>query len=171
VPPVRVRLTAAKTALRRHRKLRLARPLSSDSTSTSEGGLRLARPPGLELNLDLGRRSSPRPTPGPGLSLDLGRRTLPRPILGLGLSLDLGRRSLPRPTPGARTQPRPRTTVSASPDPRAQTQPRPRRSLRLARPRARTDHVIGGAIITLPLASSGYGEQDRRPIRLAPVNK
>jgi hypothetical protein len=27
------------------------------------------------------------------------------------------------------------------------------------------------AIITLPLASSGYGEQDRRPIWLAPVNK
>jgi hypothetical protein len=29
----------------------------------------------------------------------------------------------------------------------------------------------GGAIITLPLARSGYGEQDRRPIWLAPVNK
>jgi hypothetical protein len=71
--------------------------------------------------------------------------------------------------PRARTQPRPRTTVSASPDPRARTQPRPRRSLRLARPRARTDHVTRGAIIILPLASSGYGEQDRRPIWLAPV--
>jgi hypothetical protein len=61
--------------------------------------------------------------------------------------------------------------VSASPDPRARTQPRPRRSLRLARPRARIDHVTGGAIITLPLASSGYGEQDRRPIWLAPVKQ
>jgi hypothetical protein len=69
--------------------------------------------------------------------------------------------------------------VSASPDPgigldldlERQTRPRPRRSLRLARPRARTDHVTGGAIIILPLASSGYGEQDRRPIWLAPVNK
>jgi hypothetical protein len=81
--------------------------------------------------------------PGLGLNLDLGRRTPPRPTLGLGLSLDLGRR----------------------------TRPQPRRSLRLARPRARTDHVTGGAIITLPLASSGYGEQDRRPIWLAPVNK
>jgi hypothetical protein len=40
-----------------------------------------------------------------------------------------------------------------------------------ALPRARTDHVTGGAIITLPLASSGYGEQDRRPIWLALVNK
>jgi hypothetical protein len=28
-----------------------------------------------------------------------------------------------------------------------------------------------GGIITLPLASSGYGEQDRCPIWLAPVNK
>jgi hypothetical protein len=73
------------------------------------------------------------------------------------------------PDPRARTQPRPRTTVSASPDPRARTQPRPRRSLCLARPRARTDHVTRGAIIILPLASSGYGEQDRRPIWLAPV--
>jgi hypothetical protein len=48
------------------------------------------------------------------------------------------------PDPRARTQPRPRKTDSASPDPRAWTQPRPRRSLRLARPRARTDHVTGG---------------------------
>jgi hypothetical protein len=72
-------------------------------------------------------------------------------------------------------------TVSASPDPGfgldldldlgRQTRPGPRRSLRLARPRARTDHVTGGAIITLPLASSGYGEQDRRPIWLAPVKQ
>jgi hypothetical protein len=46
-----------------------------------------------------------------------------------------------------------------------------RRSLRLARPWAQTDHAIGGIIITLPLASSGYGEQDQRPIWLAPVNK
>jgi hypothetical protein len=60
---------------------------------------------------------------------------------------------------------------SASPDPRARTRPRPRRSHRLARPWARTDHATRGYIITLPLASSGYGEQDRRPIWLAPVNK
>src|SRR6187455_196958 len=81
------------------------------------------------------------------------------------------------PEPRAWTQPWPRTTVSASPDPGLrldlgrQTRPRPRRSLRLARPSARTDHVTGGAIITLTLASSGYGEQDRRPIWLASVNK
>jgi hypothetical protein len=75
------------------------------------------------------------------------------------------------PDPRARTRPRPPPTVSVSPDPRAQTQPRPRRSLRLALPRARTDHIIGGAIITLPLASSGYGEQDRCPIWLALVKQ
>jgi hypothetical protein len=75
------------------------------------------------------------------------------------------------PNPRARTQPWSQTMVSASPNPGLgldldlgrQTRPQPRRSLRLARPRARTDHVTGGAIITLPLASSGYGEQDRRP--------
>jgi hypothetical protein len=40
----------------------------------------------------------------------------------------------------------------------------------LAQPRAWTDHVTGGAIITLSQANSGYGEQDRRPIWLVPVN-
>jgi hypothetical protein len=43
-----VRLTAAKSGLRRHRKLRLARPQGSDSTSTLEDGLRLARPQGSD---------------------------------------------------------------------------------------------------------------------------
>jgi hypothetical protein len=81
------------------------------------------------------------PDPGLGLGLGLSRRSPSRPTQGLGL--DLGR----------------------------QTQPRPRRSLRLAQPRARTDHATEGAIITLPLASSGYGEQDRRPIWLAPVKQ
>jgi hypothetical protein len=57
--------------------------------------------------------------------------------------------------------------ITSSPDPGLGL----RRSLRLARPCARTDHATGGIIITLPLASSGYGEQDRRPIWLAPVNK
>jgi hypothetical protein len=87
-------------------------------------------------------------------------------------------RTLPRlrttvsasPDPRARTLPRLRTTVSASPDPRARTQPRPRRSHRLARPGSdRPRHR--SAIITLPLASSGYGEQDRCPIWLAPVKQ
>jgi hypothetical protein len=45
------------------------------------------------------------------------------------------------PDPRARNQPWPQPTVSASPDPRARTRPRPRRSLHIAQPRARTDHV------------------------------
>jgi hypothetical protein len=42
--------------------------------------------------------------------------------------------------------------------------PDPELGLNLAQTRVRTGHVARGAIITLPLASSGYGEQDRRPI-------
>jgi hypothetical protein len=189
VPLDRVRLTAAKSSLGRHRKLRLARPQSSGSSSTPDDGLCLARPQGsdsastsedgLRLARPQGSNSASTPEDGLRLARPQGSDSASTPEDGLhlarppelGLNLDLGRRSPPRPTPGARTQPRPRTTVSTSPDPRAQTQPRPWRSLCLARPRARTDHVTGGAIITLPLASSGYGEQDRRPIWLAPVNK
>jgi hypothetical protein len=97
--------------------------------------------------------------------LDRVRLTTAKSGLGRHRKLRLAR-------PRAQTRPRPRkTTNSASPDPGARTRPRPRRSLRLARPRARTDHVAGGAIITLPLASSGYGEQDRRPIWLAPAKQ
>jgi hypothetical protein len=62
------------------------------------------------------------------------------------------------PDPRARTQPWSQTMVSASPDPGLgldldlgrQTRPRPRRSLRLARPRARTDHVTGGPSLPYP---------------------
>jgi hypothetical protein len=125
VPLDRVRLTAAKSGLGRHRKLRLARPRARTR----------ARPRKMT--------NSASPDPGLGLGLGLSRRSPSCPTQGLGLNLDLGR----------------------------QTRPRPRRSLRLALPRARTDHVTGGAIITLPLASSGYGEQDRRPIWLAPVKQ
>jgi hypothetical protein len=116
---------------------------------------------------------------GSSASPDPRARTQPQPRTTDSASPDPRARTQPRPRttdsaspdPRARTQPRPRTTVSAPPDPRARTQPRPRRSHRLARPRARTDHAVGGYIITLPLASSGYGEQDQCPIWLAPVNK
>jgi hypothetical protein len=94
---------------------------------------------------------------------------------------------------------RPREEVSASPDPRTRPRPQARasggglrlarpldsasggipsspdpglglkRSLRLARPWARTDRANRGYIITLSLASSGYKEQDRRPIWLTPA--
>jgi hypothetical protein len=109
VPPVRVRLTVAKTGLRRHRKLRLARPS------------------GLGLNLDSGRRSPPRPTPRAWTQPRLRKTvsTSPDPLGSYSTSTPEDGLRLARP-PGARTQPRPRTTVSASPDPRAWTQPRPR---------------------------------------------
>jgi hypothetical protein len=116
-----------------------------------DDGLRLARPQGsdststsddgLRLARPLGSDSAS--TPEYGLRLA-------RPP-GLGLSLDLGRRSLPRPTPG------------------------PGLSLDLGGSSALPDLGLGlttsqgRAIIILPLASSGYGEQDRRPIWLAPV--
>jgi hypothetical protein len=135
VPLDRVKLTAAKSGLGRHRKLRLARPQGSDSASAPEDNeLRLARPQGSDSASapeDDGLRLA-RPKGSDSTSTSEDR-----------LDLDLGR----------------------------QTRPQPRRSLRLALPRARTDHVTGGAIITLPLASSGYGEQDRRPIWLAPVKQ
>jgi hypothetical protein len=124
-------------------------------------------------------RTQPRPRTTVSASPDPRARTQPRPRTTDSASPDPRARTQPRPRttvsaspdPRARTQPRPRTTVSASPNPRARTQPRPRRSLRLARPWARTDHAAGGYIITLPLASSGYGEQDRRPIWLVPVKQ
>ena len=77
--------------------------------------LRLARP-----------RARTRPRPRKTVSAS--------PDLGLGLDLDLGRQTPPRPTPG----------VGLSLDSGRRTRPRPRRSLRLTRPRARTDNVIGG---------------------------
>jgi hypothetical protein len=52
--------------------------------------------------------------------------------------------------------------IASSPDPGLCL----KRSLRLARPWARTDCANRGYIITLSLASSGYKEQDRRPIWL-----
>jgi hypothetical protein len=205
VPLDRVRLTAAKSSLGRHGKLRLARPRAwtqprpwkTDSASPDPRARTQPRPrkmvsaspdPGLGLSLGLGRRSPPRPTQGSdsasasedGLRFARPRaRTQPRPRKTDFASPDPRARTQHRPRktdsaspdPRARTQPRHRKTNSASPDPRAQTRPRPRRSLCLARPRARTRHIIGKAIITLPLASSGYGEQDRRPIWLAPVKQ
>jgi hypothetical protein len=131
----------------------------------------------------LGRRSPPRPTPGLGLNLDSedglrlarppGSDSTSTPEDDLRLARPQGsdststseRWSLPRPTPGLGLNLDLRTMVSASPDPRARTHPRPRRSHHLAW----ADHATRGTIITLPLASPGYGEQDRRPIWLAPV--
>jgi hypothetical protein len=181
VPHDRVRLTAAKSGFGRHRKLRLARSQGSAPVSASDDDLRLARPraqtrprlqkttnsalpdPGLGLGLGSGRRRTP-PRPTPGLGLSLGsrrRRNPPCPTPGLGLSLGLRQWSPPRPTQGS-------DSTSTSED---------RLDLDLGGATTSPDPGLepttsqGGAIITLPLASSGYGEQDRRPIWLALVNK
>jgi hypothetical protein len=116
VPLARVRPTAAKSSLGRHRKLRLARPQGSAPVSASEDGLRLARPQGSDSTS----------TPEDGLRLARPQGSD---------SASTSEESPPRPTSGS------------------------------DRPRHR------GPIITLPLASSGYGEQDRRPIWLAPVKQ
>jgi hypothetical protein len=134
VPLDRVRLTTAKSSPGRHRKLRLARPQSSGSTSTPEDGLRLARPRGSD--------STSTPDDGLRLARPQGSDSASTSDDGLRLarppgpdSASTSEESPPRPTPGS------------------------------DRPRHR------GPIITLPLASSGYGEQDRRPIWLAPVKQ
>jgi hypothetical protein len=115
------------------------------------------------LGLDLRRKSPPRPTPGLGPCLGLGRWSPPRPTAGLGLNLDLGRWSPPRPTPGPGLNlDLGRNHVLARPRPRPQEESPPRLTLGSDRPRH------GGYIITLPLASSGYGGT-RPASRLAPV--
>jgi hypothetical protein len=134
VPLDRLRLTAAKSSLGRHRKLRLARPQGSDSTSTPDDGLRLARPPGSD--------SASTSDDGLRLARPLGSDSASTSDDGLRLAQPPGpdsaptsKESPPRPTPGS------------------------------DRPHHR------GPIITLPLASSGYGKQDRCPIWLAPVKQ
>jgi hypothetical protein len=180
VPLDRVRLTAAKSGFGRHRKLRLARPQGSAPISASDDKLRLARPRARTRPRLRKMANSASPDLGLGLGLSSGRRrTPPRPTQGsdsasapeddeLRLARPQGSDSalasddgLCLARPGARTRPRPRKTDSTS----TSEEPPPRPTQGSDRPR----HI--GAIITLPLASSGYGEQDRRPIWLAPVNK
>jgi hypothetical protein len=72
--------------------------------------------------------------PRPTIGLSLGRRSPPRLTPGLGLNLGLGR-----------------NRVLARPRPRPQEESQPRPTLGSDRPRH------GRYIITLPLASSGYG--------------
>jgi hypothetical protein len=134
VPLDRVRLTAAKSSLGCHRKLRLARPQSSGSTSTSDDVLRLARPQGSD--------STSTSDDGLRLARPQGSDSASTSEDGLRLARPQGSDS---------------TSTSEEPP------PRPTSGSDLPRHR--------GAIITLPLASSGYGEQDRRPIWLAPVKK
>jgi hypothetical protein len=134
VPLDRVRLTAAKSSLGRHRKLRLARPQGSGSNSTPDDELRLARPQGSD--------SASTSEDGLRLARPQGSDSASTSDDGLRLARPSGPNS---------------TSTSEEPP------PRPTSGSDLPRHR--------GAIITLPLASSGYGEQDRRPIWLAPVKQ
>jgi hypothetical protein len=97
VPLDRVRLTAAKSGLGRHRKLRLARPQGSDSGSAPEDDeLRFARPQGLdsgsapeddELHLARPQGSDTTLTSEDRLDPDLGGASAsPDPGLGLTTS-------------------------------------------------------------------------------------
>jgi hypothetical protein len=187
VPLDRVRLTAAKSGFGRHRKLRLARPQgSAPSRPRTRPRLRKttnsASPdPGLGLGLGSGRRRTP-PCPTQGsdsaLAPEDDELRLARPQgSDSALAPEDDELRLARPQgsdstlasddglrlarPGARTQPRPRKTDSTS----TSEEPPPRPTQGSDRPHHR------GGIITLPPASSGYREQDRRPIWLAPVNK
>jgi hypothetical protein len=167
VPLDRVKLTAAKFGFRRHRKLRLARPRARTLARPRKTTNSASPDPGLELGLGPGRRRTPpRPTQGSDSApeddeLRLARpRARPRPWKTTNsASLDPRAGTRPRlrkttnsasPDPRARTQPWPQTMVSAPPDSGLGLdldlgrQTRPQRSLRLARPRARTDHVTGG---------------------------
>jgi hypothetical protein len=165
-----VRLTAAKTGLRRHRKLRLARPLSSYSASTPEDGLRLARPQGSDSTStsDDGLCLA-RPQGSDSTSTSDDRLRLARPQGsdststsddGLRLARPQGLDSTSTSDDGLRLA-RPQGSDSAS----TSEEPPPRPTLGSDRPRHR------GHIITLPLASSGYEEQDQRPIWLVPIKQ
>jgi hypothetical protein len=109
-------------------------------------------PPRPTLGLGLRRRTPPRRTLGLGPRLDLGMWSLPRLTPGLGPRLDLRRWSPPRPTPGLGLNlDLGRNRVLARPRPRPQEESPPHPTLGSDRPRHR------GYIITLSLASSGYG--------------
>jgi hypothetical protein len=159
-----VRLTAAKSGLGRHRKLRLARPQGSDTGSASEDDeLRFARPQGSDT----------------GSAPEDDELRFARPQ-----GSDTGSAPEDDELRFARPQGSDSDSALASAD-----------GLRLVRPGGsdststledRLDLDLGGAstspnlahgpttstgsaIITLPQADSGYGEQDRHPIRLAPL--
>jgi hypothetical protein len=184
VPLDRVRLTAAKSGFGRHRKLRLARPQGSapglglgsgrqrtpprrpqgsDSASASEDDeFHLARPHGSDSASapedDELRLARPQGSDSASAQED-DELHLARPQGSDSASASDDGLCLAR--PGARTRPQPRKIDSTS----TSEEPPPRPTQGSDRPRHR------GAIINLPLASSGYGEQYRRPIWLAPVNK
>jgi hypothetical protein len=169
VPLDRVRLTVAKTGLGRHRKLCLARPQGSDSGLAPEDDeLRLARPQGSDSGLALEddelRLAQPQGSDS-GLAPEDDELRLARPQgSDSGLAPEDDELCLTRPQgsdsgsaleddelrlarPGARTRPLPRKTDSTP----TSEEPPPRLTQGPDQPRHRV------AIITLSLASSGYG--------------
>jgi hypothetical protein len=155
MPLDRVRLTAAKSGLRRHRKLRFARPQGSDSGSAPEDDeLRIARPQGSDSSSapedDELRFARPQGSDS-GSAPEDDELRIARPK---------GSDSALASADGLRLA-RPKGSNSTS----TSEEPPPHPTQGSDRPRHRS------AIITLPQANSGYGEQDRRPIWLALVNK
>jgi hypothetical protein len=111
VPLDRVRLTAVKSGLGRHRKLRLARPQGSALVSASDDELRFARPQGSDSASapedDELRLARPRARTQPRLRETTNSASPDPRGSDPALSSDDGLR-LTR--PGARTRPRPRKT-------------------------------------------------------------
>jgi hypothetical protein len=107
------------------------------------------------------------PCQPPRQRLTTGHDQPPSSSLGRNRKLRLTRPQAPASGGGLRLAPPPGLAstpisggIASSPDPSLEH----KRSLRLDRPRARTDHADRGCIIPLLLACSGYKEQDRRPI-------
>jgi hypothetical protein len=87
-----VRLKTAKFSLRRNKKLRLAQPQGSATTSASEGGLRLARPQGSpSTSASEGGLRLARPQGSASTSASGRITSSPDPGLGLRRSLCLAR--------------------------------------------------------------------------------
>jgi hypothetical protein len=106
VPPARVRLTAAESSLRRHRKLCLAWPWASASGEVSASPDPRARPPPWPREVDSASpdpRARPRPRPRKVVSASPDPRAQPQPRPRV--------ESRPRPTPASVSG-----GVSASPD-------------------------------------------------------
>jgi hypothetical protein len=110
VPPARVRLTAAESSLRRHRKLRLARPQGSAPASAQKV---------ISASPDPRARPQPRPRKAVSASLDPRARPQPRPRKAVSASPDPRAQTQPRPREESRPYPTPTSSsggVSTSPD-------------------------------------------------------
>jgi hypothetical protein len=159
-----VRLTAAKSGLERHRKLRLARPQGSETGSAPEDDeLRFARPQGSDTGSapedDELRFARPQGS-DTGSAPEDDELRFARPQ---GSDSDSALAS----ADGLRL------VLPGGSDSTSTLEDRLDLDLGGASTSPNLGHgpttSIGSAIITLPQANSGYGEQDRRPIRLAPL--